>query len=684
MSQPRKTAKKPVPRSGARKSPPRKPNHQGKRPAQGRGSAAQAAKKAHKPVKQKKQKKAAQPQLLSDQRREELYELASGRGFKAVNARAALRRDEHARNRIEEEKLGEAWRPKRPLSARGRDGDGGGEDFAVGSTIEARATTDVLAGFYPWALGAGSPVVGTPVGQHLLTGASVHFDATNWMVRGGFITAPIVLVLALNGFGKSSLIRRMQTGAVAQKRTSLVLGDAKPDFRDQTEAFGGQIVQLGHGLGHLNPLDVGALGRVVPQLEAAATALEAVIDADEADEVAQAAVRTHLHGVAATRWWQCDGQMREEKIEELRAKAREVRLDVQMRQQMMIGSLVQLVRKNQVNDFEETMIASAIKLLYNLEQFDENNPPLLQDLYDILQSNHPVLMEDAGVDVPPEGTWDDLEESVRADLMAQQARAVADYKHEVRGLRRSLRALLQGEFGEIFNNHTTTRLNLDAPAICVDVSKIPHSEASSLRAAVLLTCWSDGFGTVEAAHVLADAGMGPKRTFQVIMDELWQVLNASPAMVSKVNQLSRLNRGLGTELIMITHSIVDFDAFDSAQTRNEATGLVERARVKILGALPAKEVARLRSVVEISDEEEYMITSWSAPQSLTGNGVRPGEKPPPAPGTGNFLIKVGERGPGIPFHLSFVAAEVDSGVHNTNKRYDAVDAMNKPGQGDLT
>lgn len=610
--------------------------------------------------------------VIDERTRKMLEAKATGRGLGALRARKMLRADAVARAREEAAGSAEQWRRPLPLTARGFDGDGGGADEIVGSMVEARATTDQVQGFYPWAIGAGAPIVGVPVGTHLMTGDPVHFDATKWMVNG-YISAPIVLVLALNGFGKSSLIRRMQTGAIAQGRTSLVLGDCKPDFRDQTERMGGQVVQLGHGLGHLNPLDVGALGRVVPRIVDGAEEAAAYVGAG-ADEV-----RAGLAGHFMPEWIGAfAGASRDEReaiVESLRARAREVRLDVQMRQQMMIGSLVQLVRKGPVSDFEETMIASAIRMLYAREEFDEEHPPLLGDLYEVLKTGAPELMEDAGIDV--------ADNAGGADAEAAEAEALAAYKREVQPLRRSLRALIQGEFGEIFNGHTSTRLTLSAPAICVDVSKIPHSEVSPLRAAVLLTCWSDGFGAVEAAHVLADAGMGPKRTFQVIMDELWQVLQASPAMVSKVNQLSRLNRGLATEMIMITHSIVDFDAFDSVATRNEAVGLVERARVKVLGALPAKEVGRLREVIELSAVEEDLLTSWSAPQSLTGEGVRPGEKPPPAPGTGNFLIKVGERGPGIPFHLSFTPSEVSSGVHNTNKRYDGTETLAVAGAGEM-
>ena len=573
--------------------------------------------------------------LLSEQQRNHYEKKISAGGLQSWYARLIIKRDDLRRDYVSNHQS-KQWRNPLKETSRGLKGLFGGMDALVGSMPEARATTVQLAGLNPWAIGAGAPLVGTPIGIHLTAGTSVHFDATSWMARGGFITAPVVLVLGLNGFGKSSLIRRLQIGSVAQGRTSLVLGDCKPDFRGQTEAVGGQIVELGHGHGQLNPLDVGALGRIIPQLDTAAEQEESVGN--------------------------------NQRAEMLREKSLAIAMEVRQRQLTAVAGLIELVRGTRIGDFEETIIASALRILYEEEGFSPEKPALLSDLLEVVKSGHPTLVEDAGVDFAP--LSDDATNTERKLVEADRQQSLIEYGRQVQPLRRSLRALIKGEFGAIFNGHTTTRLDLNAPAICVDVSKIPHSDSSPLRAAVLMTCWSEGFGAVQAAHELADVGLAPKRTFQCIMDELWQVLGADASMVSRVNELSRLNRTIGTELIMITHSIADFGSFDTFSERGKAEGLVERARVKILGALPPKEIARLREVVGLSATEEYMLTSWAATQSLTGEGARPGETPPPPPGTGKFLLKVGERGtPGIPFQLVFTPTETRVGVHDTNVRF---------------
>lgn len=560
----------------------------------------------------------------------------------------------------------ESWRHSPKIGPRGYNVEFGGADTVVGSMVEARGTTDKVKGIFPWSIGAGSPLIGTPVGTHLDTGEPVHIDLTDWMRRGGLITSPIALVLALNGYGKSSLVRRLQTGAVAHGRCSMVLGDCKPDFRVQTEKFGGQVVQVGHDHGQINPLDVGALGDAVVKMRRSALILQECLDTSS--QAACDRVYAEFGTRLGDEWAKSNRWQRTSFIEQLNQEAREVRLDVRMRQSMMVASLVQLVRRGRVSDFEETMISSAISGLYDegvagpdgqRVRFAEDNPPLLEDLYTFICTPTDRLIEDAGI-----------QPGRAADPVTHQLSAEAEYLNDIKPLRRSLRALIRGEFGEVFNGKTSTRLDLSKPAICVDVSNIPHSEASPLRAAVLMACWGDGFGAVEAAGRLATVGLGPRVETQVIMDELWQVLQASPQMVSKINQLTRLNRQTATELIMITHSIADFSAVENDQAVAEADGLVERSRVKIIGAVPSKEIARLREVVDLSDQEAGRLTSWSRPPGIVGEGVRPGEKAPPPPGTGHFLVKVGERGVGIPFRMQITAAEERTEVHNTNKAYD--------------
>lgn len=488
------------------------------------------------------------------------------------------------------------------VTATGVPGPGGGISRSVAAPPEYRATTAQVAGLWPWCVGAGAPVIGTPLGRHLDTGEVVCFDPINWFRRGGFITAPSLFVLGLNGFGKSSLVRRIVLGGIAQGVTPLVLADVKPDYRETIAMCGGQVIDLGYGHGTINPLDAGVMGVAIDRLEEGGFALE----------------------------------------------AQNLRAELRARQTNLIGGLVELVRGEKLHDFEDTLISTGLKLLLTPETeggqgFTAAAPPLLEDLAAVIATGSPDLWLDAA------------------------ARTDEHYQDAIIPLRRSLRALTEGPFGSVFNGHTTTPIDMDSVGVCIDVSHIPKGD-KRLKAAAMLTCWSAGFASIEALNLLAEVGLEPQRYFQVVMDELWQVLGLGDFMITRVDELTRLQRSLATSLIMISHSIRDLQALGAAADR--AVGFLERARAKILGALPADELAALDGVVKLTAAETAMVTSWSAPQALTGEPVRPGAAAPLASGVGKFLLKVSEdRRPGIPFLMELTQVEIESGIHETSQRF---------------
>lgn len=543
--------------------------------------------------------------VLTPQARAAAEKIAAGRGLRGWRARWMLSADDHRRanafRRADEEQRAGFERPLAALTDRGYGGLGGGRAAVVPATPEWRSTTVQVAGLWPFAVGATAPVTGTPVGMHYITGAPVHFDPMSWFLRG-YITAPIAFVLALNGFGKSSLIRRLVTGAVAAGETVLCMGDTKPDYRDLVQRLGGQIIELGYGYGSINPLAVGALGSVIDRLP-------------EPDLRRRVAAR------------------------------------VEAGQVTIVAGLVELVRGSRIADYEEVLLAAGLRELYGpAGGFTAEQPPRLSDLLAVISDSADRLRRFAE---------EDDNQSYRASTKM---------------LRRSLRALVEGPWGEIFDRHTSTPVDPASPAVCVDVSRIPEGD-TKLLAAVLMTCWSEGFGAVAAAHALADAGLAPARTFEVVMDEIWRVLGVGEFMVDRVDALTRLNRVLACGLIMCSHTIKDL-------TTAKALGFFERARAKIIGPVGPDEVERIRSAVSITETEKLLVTSWAAPRPPTDDtedGVIVRETPP---GTGCFLLKTGEAAePGIAFRMTFTATERAADVHNTNRRFDHLTATS-PGSAD--
>ena len=135
----------------------------------------------------------------------------------------------------------------------------------VSAGPEYQATTTQLCGLFPFVAGSGTPTAGTPIGRHQLWGEVVCLDPLAWL-RAGLVTNPGVFVLGQPGTGKSALVKRLVTGAVAFGTQVLILGDTKPDYTPLVRHLGGQVIRIGRGLDRINPLDAGPLGAALRQM----------------------------------------------------------------------------------------------------------------------------------------------------------------------------------------------------------------------------------------------------------------------------------------------------------------------------------------------------------------------------------------------------------------------------------
>jgi hypothetical protein len=228
-------------------------------------------------------------------------------------------------------------------------------------------------------------------------------------------------------------------------------------------------------------------------------------------------------------------------------------------------------------------------------------------------------------------------------------------------LHRSLLGLLDGPLGTVFGSATTTQIDLDAPAVAVDISRIGEADAQ-LTAAAMLAAWSEGLGCVSAAHALADAGLVRPRWYFAVLDELWRPLRAAGGLVDRIDSITRLNRTWGLGQAMITHTLKDLDAVGPAADRAKARGFAERAGMIACMGLPRSELADLGQVVGLSRREEDLIVSWSSP---AGWGQHADVTGPP-PGLGKCLLKVGGR-PGVPVRVT--VTETERRLHDTNARW---------------
>ncbi len=501
------------------------------------------------------------------------------------------------------------WRAALSSSARGYKGAGGGRMSTVPAPIEYEATSVQMCGLSPWAIGAAAPSAGTIVGQHAVTDDAVSCDPFAYF-RDNHIANPSMFVLSLPGLGKSTLIRKILIGACGWGQTPIIAGDIKGEYVKLTRLMGGQIITLGHGGGHLNPLAGGALGQAVVRAIAARnieTDPDRIVELDELIDTAKISIRT--------------------------------------RQINAVCALVELIRydTHSVKAFENSLIGIALRELYSESgEFSYENPPLLKDLYNRIDTGSPAMWQ-AAYKTESKG-----------------------YREAITELMQALGALTSGPLGDIFADHTTEPIDLDAPMICIDVSSLDRGD-TTLKAAVMLSCWADAYGTVEAAHLLADAGLDRQRLFLMALDELWQVIGAGPGMVARVNEITRLNRTDATGLLMITHTGRDLETLPTEADIKTAKGFIDRAGMVVCGGLPIGEVERLSGELKFTAAEADMVTSWSRGAALRGSERRTARAPV---GRGHFLIKVAkDNTPGIPIRTVLTDVEIETGVHDTNARF---------------
>jgi hypothetical protein len=302
-------------------------------------------------------------------------------------------------------------------------------------------------------------------------------------------------------------------------------------------------------------------------------------------------------------------------------QAEQLRWEIRSRRLALLLALATLVRGGPVSNAEEVILGRAVDLLDT--RYGGRGQPTVPDVLRLIEEGPDVLLSAARADDP------------------------ARYRDRVADLVFTLDLLCTGSLAGVFDGPTSQPIDPAAPAVSVDISAVRAAGDKLLTAAMLCT-WSYGFGCVDAAAALADLGTAPRRSYLGVMDELWRALRGAPGLVEHADSLTRLNRARGMAHIMITHSLADLDALPTEEDRARARGFMDRSAITVLAGLPPRELARVTEVTPLTEPEQALVASWSAPESY-----QPGSR---HPGRGKYLIKTGER-LGIPVQLALVGPE---------------------------
>jgi hypothetical protein len=285
------------------------------------------------------------------------------------------------------------------------------------------------------------------------------------------------------------------------------------------------------------------------------------------------------------------------------------------------------------NEVERSALDTAVHLASDAQT--EGSDPIVKDVVDVLRA---------------------APEELRTKLAASGER----YQDLTRSVIAGLDNLIGGPLKGLFDGATTTPLDINAPAVSVDISAL-RARGNDVVSAAMIATWAYTYSSIDSARSIGLMD----RKLVLPMDEMWRALRSGPGLVDAMDGISRLNRVNDDVTIYVTHSLLDVEALPTETDRAKARGLMDRCDTWVIGASSEEELRRVTGKRSLTEQEQMMVGSWSSATS-TGLDIAPSyddaDAPPMEdegtrhPGRGKYLIKIGTR-PGIAASLELTATE---------------------------
>ncbi|MGW3200038.1 ATP-binding protein [Streptomyces sp. NPDC001118] len=286
------------------------------------------------------------------------------------------------------------------------------------------------------------------------------------------------------------------------------------------------------------------------------------------------------------------------------------------------------------NEIERSALDTAVHLASAAQE--SGSDPIVKDVTDILRA---------------------APEELRVKLAAEGE----TYQNLTRSVIAGLDNLIGGPLKGLFDGATTTPLDINAPAVSVDISGL-RARGNDVVSAGMIATWAYTYSAIDSARSIGLMD----RKLVLPMDEMWRALRSGPGLVDAMDAISRLNRTTDDVTIYVTHSLLDVEALPTEMDRAKARGLMDRCDTWVLGASTTEELQRVTGKRSLTEQEIMMVSSWSSATS-TGldidptyddeDDTRPAEEETARhPGRGKYLIKLGTR-PGIAAALELTATE---------------------------
>ena len=160
----------------------------------------------------------------------------------------------------------------------------------------------------------------------------------------------------------------------------------------------------------------------------------------------------------------------------------------------------------------------------------------------------------------------------------------------------ALGRLVDGELSGLLDGPTSDEINLDAPLVVCDLSRIRHSPALAVVMACLCA-WHE-------QHVIAH----PAQRILVI-DEAWALI-AHPATAEFFQRSWKLARAMGVHNILVVHRLSDLGAAGDAGTRVQAIadGLIADSQLLVVMRQSHTDRAHTNQRIGLSERETELVT----------------------------------------------------------------------------
>ena len=168
-----------------------------------------------------------------------------------------------------------------------------------------------------------------------------------------------------------------------------------------------------------------------------------------------------------------------------------------------------------------------------------------------------------------------------------------------------LQRLCDGELRGMFDGPTSSDLDVDSPAVVLDLSAVYHSAALG----ILMTCaaaWQRS--VIVDRHAAADRAGEPAPKVINVADEAWKVI-AVPGIGEWLQDAFKRSRSYGVQYLIVLHRLSDLSAAGDSGTRERALaeGLLHDAQTRVVYSQYEDELPRTRELLGLTSTEARIV-----------------------------------------------------------------------------